>query len=141
MLMIQVPLLCLLVSSQNPPIISLDLLGAQIDERSIAMSTDGFKRTCRGQSTCDQSQGHVYAKTCHVLDDNSSSCGLPSAQAFDHHSGIVDVIKTVRLVMESPRGDISAPHRVSETMAAVNYGIRGEYSIEYDAEDGSGNTA
>ena len=61
----------------------------------------------------------------------ATSCPEPSAHAFDHHEGIIDVDKAVKIVMISrPKQD---PQSVDMTMATLNYHLRASYVLTYDA--------
>ena len=89
-----------------------------------------------------------YAKHCEVSQNTNGAqncpgpqctCAEPTAQAFDHHEGQIDVIKTVRLLMRSDPRHVPVP--VEETLADIDYALRGEYTLRYEAEDASGNKA
>jgi hypothetical protein len=85
---------------------------------------------------CMVSENIHGAKNCPGAD---CTCPEPTAQAFDHHQGQIDVVKTVHLLMRSdPR---SMPVPLDVTLADIDYGIRGEYTLRYEAEDESGNAA
>lgn len=90
-------------------------------------------------SSASQSMQASYAKRCHVLTDTKATCPEPSATAFDHHDGSLEVSKAITLLLESlPRQN---PKAVGRKVADVNYDMRGEYVLRYDAQDESGNKA
>jgi hypothetical protein len=94
---------------------------------------------------CMVSQNKDGARNCpgpKCTDENQASCCTcpePTAQAFDHHQGQIDVIKTVHLLMRSDPGQMPKP--VDEVLEDINYLLRGEYTLRYEAEDSSGNKA
>ena len=72
-----------------------------------------------------------FERTCDVLTDDAKSCPEPEAHAFDHHEGVIDVVKHVKAVMISrPKSD---PKQVDRTMASLDYDLRASYVLTYDA--------
>jgi hypothetical protein len=61
---------------------------------------------------------------------------MPTARAFDHHDGELEVQKRIYLVNNDGNvGNLQNSH------ASVNYNLRSEWLIKFDAEDASGNKA
>ena len=128
----------------SPPVISLSL-SEQAAQDIHRVKSDAQGRPCNSvaadQKSCSTSQRHVYYKFCHVMDDTAETCELPSAQAHDHHEGALPVVTTVFLHVRSD------PHKSSFVVDArandnqIDFKQRGEYYINYDAMDHSGNKA
>jgi hypothetical protein len=105
--------------------------------------------SCNDNDLGDQSRfQQTYAKHCMVSENadgaqncpgSECTCPEPTAQAFDHHQGQIDVIKTVHLLMRSDPRQMPVP--VDVTLADIDYTLRGEYTLRYEAEDSSGNKA
>ena len=127
----------------SPPSISLDL-SEQLAQKLHSTHTDAQGRPCRSpaadQSTCGHHAQHVqYYATCEVLRDSEASCPEPEASAHDHHEGEIPVRKTVKLYIKSDAKQ--QPKLLDQTVPAVSYRQRGEYTLTYDASDASGNSA
>jgi hypothetical protein len=140
----------------DPPVISLDLPSGYPVHAVLANKETGAVCHTKAElvqmghdpgnapDTCDptsatQTIQSSYAKRCHVLTDTKLTCAEPSATAFDHHDGKLDVTKAITLLLRSlPREN---PKAVGESVPDVNYNMRGEYVLRYDAEDSSGNKA
>jgi hypothetical protein len=105
--------------------------------------------SCSENDLGDQSRfKQTYAKHCKVSQNTDGAkdcpgpdctCPEPTAQAYDHHQGQIDVIKTVHLLMRSDPRQMPVP--VDITLADIEYTLRGEYTLRYEAEDSSGNQA
>lgn len=81
---------------------------------------------------------HKYFR-CEVLTSNITSCPEPEASAFDHHEGTLDVTVTKKLYIRSdPQG---TPKMVNENVQDIDFGQRGEYLLNFAAEDTAGNQA
>ena len=74
-----------------------------------------------------------YYATCEVLRDSEASCPEPEASAHDHHEGEIPVRKTVKLYIKSDAKQ--QPKLLDQTVPAVSYRQRGEYTLTYDASD------
>jgi hypothetical protein len=74
---------------------------------------------------------------------NIKDCKLPSAQAYDHHDGGLEVTKTTHLVnvnvKAGQRGSGKCEGKDQEEK--INWDRRSEYIIKYNAQDKSGNSA
>jgi hypothetical protein len=119
-------------AADDPPVISLDLSGGAPHgvERWKPLSTRHK----------DVLNTQAYARHCPVLTSSESTCPEPRATAFDHHEGGgLAVKKVVRLLVKSSPGH--EPVHENTVIADVNYNLRGEYLLEYDAMDASGNKA
>jgi hypothetical protein len=85
--------------------------------------------------------GQIYAKRCEV-GSNATSCPEPVAKVYDHHEGEIseDIGQEYILYVKSAKG-VYPPVKEDETVASIDYDLRGEYLIEYSASDVSGNDA
>jgi hypothetical protein len=98
----------------------------------------------RGGSYCHNATGLCVhdraARTCEVQTDDSASCPLPNATAYDHHDEAnIEVTRTTVLYIESrPHED---PEQVFHTVPDVDYSLRAEYIVYFDATDRAGNRA
>jgi hypothetical protein len=82
----------------------------------------------------------MYAKRCEVFSTHAD-CPEPHAVAFDHHEGNLNTPTTdyVQYVESLPQ---QYPlNKTDVTVSSINRSIRGEYLIEYGAQDTSGNIA
>ena len=114
-----------------PPVISLDLSGDQIHGPIHKWNPVSHNHNAVVSKT--------YAKHCPVLTSNEATCPEPRATAFDHHDGSLDIKKIVKLLVSSKPGE--EPEQANAIVKDVNYQLRGEYVLEYDAEDLAGNRA
>jgi len=85
--------------------------------------------------------------------DVRKGCALPVAKAYDHHDGALNVATTVLLVRSEGKNDVhvkagakgSCTQTPSMTKSCgqkfIDYSLRSEYIIKYDAKDRSGNDA
>jgi hypothetical protein len=89
---------------------------------------------------------NLLAKTCEVF-STPQTCAEPQATGFDHHEGKMqdangdslvnkDYVQNVR----SPPGTFP-PQKIQQSVAGVNYQVRGEYLIQYSVSDTAGNEA
>jgi hypothetical protein len=123
---------------REPPVISVSLdEGVQkltANEQGVACQTTNVidEVGCRSRSlnTFD------YAKTCPAVTADATSCPEPSASAFDHHDGTLSVQRALYLV----NNDGTIPSH-PEVKQAIEYSIRSEWLLKYNAEDQSGNKA
>jgi hypothetical protein len=134
--------------SSAPPEISLDLASISMPRRydgSMAgLGCNGFNTAAMSSSdpTCRPRFGVVhgsshsfsedYAKVCVAKQDDSTHCPLPSAQAYDHHQGLINVTTNIYLV--NLEGTVP-PNALTRTYAAIDYSSRSEWLLKYDAED------
>ena len=81
------------------------------------------------------------AKKCEVLVDNAGTCPVPSASAYDHHEGLLDDRITIEKKMYVRSLARTKPEKVDVIVSDINYNIRGEYIIDFDVMDLSGNDA
>jgi hypothetical protein len=71
------------------------------------------------------------AIVCPAKASDEKSCGLPTATAYDHHDGLgVDVTKEIYMALPEEK-----------IVDKINYNLRSEYFVLYDAVDSSGNEA
>jgi hypothetical protein len=84
--------------------------------------------------------------------DVRKGCALPIAKAYDHHDGALNVNTKVLLVRSEGKNNanvVAVPGSCVQTpsMTAscgakfINYALRSEYIVKYDAKDRSGNDA
>jgi hypothetical protein len=74
---------------------------------------------------------------CVAKASNLENCPNPTARAYDHHDGELNVVKHTYLV----NNDGTIENRPTVTYAAINYNLRSEWLMTFDANDGSGNKA
>ena len=128
----------------DPPVVSLDLDESTLRKYTTTMAgvpCNGFQGTaaashplCRSRQAAGSRED--YSKTCQAKAANSQNCPMPTARAFDHHDGELEVEKRIYLVNNDGKvGNLQDSH------ASVNYDLRSEWLIKFDAEDGSGNKA
>ena len=128
-----------------PPRIELNLpeqLGARLvqtteDINGIPCDSWGAdKRSC-----ADMSRVHhkTYYAMCEVGKDDATSCPEPEASGYDHHEGVIPVTKRVLLFVDGPKHGL--PRFRRKILPKLDYNIRGEYTLVYDAHDSSGNKA
>ena len=94
------------------------------------------KRSC-----ADMSRVHhkTYYAMCEVGKDDATSCPEPEASGYDHHEGVIPVTKRVLLFVDGPKHGL--PRFRRKILPKLDYNIRGEYTLVYDAHDSSGNKA
>ena len=131
------------VALASPPVISLDLSSIQ-EVRSVG--TDKHGAPCNSfaadADSCAGGGGKkIFYKFCEVGKDTAETCELPTANAHDHHEGTLPVSQQVFLHVASNKH--AGPHVVNKAAAGntVDYSQRGEYYINYNAADSSGNKA
>jgi hypothetical protein len=90
-----------------------------------------------GRSLCVHSR---QAVACNVLTDDSTTCPMPHASAYDHHDeAAIDVQSTIVLYIASfPE---HKPKQLFKEVAQVSYAQRGEFILYFDAVDRAGNHA
>lgn len=119
-------LACLLVSAlavdQQPPTVSLNL------DNSVLRKDVGVKMTKHS----DVSGGH--AMVCEV-GTKPANCKLPTARAYDHHDGVLQVAKAYYLVMTTEKG---APAPQWTKKVGIDFKLRSEWIVEHTACDKSG---
>jgi hypothetical protein len=101
-----------------------------------AASSSPANPHCRSRGTGPGQSNEDYVKTCQARQAGVDSCPLPKASAYDHHQGDVPVQERVYLV-----NDDGKAQTVPVLSQAVNFSLRSEWVIKYDAVDGSGNEA
>jgi hypothetical protein len=75
-----------------------------------------------------------YTMTCAAGASDATDCGLPTAKAYDHHDGNLNVERKIVQVDDDNKA-------MDTVVAAVDYSKRGTYRILYDACDASKNCA
>jgi len=101
---------------------------------------DVHTHLCRdANGTLSTGNGFVsmYSRTCEAGAVDSSSCSLPDAHAWDHRDGNLDVSQSIRMV----NNDVTAVPIDQQNKTAVDYNVRSEWVVEYDAMDDAGNRA
>jgi hypothetical protein len=80
---------------------------------------------------------HCAAKSSSASED----CALPTAKAYDHHDSNIVVNSVVCLINDAPANGAKGGMKMSCDKTVVNYALRSEYIVKYDAQDDSGNKA
>jgi hypothetical protein len=145
---------CLLAACSagaSPPAIELDLTGAvelrdhSSAEEECAVQNCSAPLVDTGDGTfCHEGLGLCVAerkgRECPVTVSNDTTCPPPDATAYDHHDeGAIEVTRTEVMFIES--APQSAPEQVFREIEAIDYGMRGENIVYYDAVDRAGNQA
>jgi hypothetical protein len=90
---------------------------------------------------CDQ---RIYAKKCVLSNDQHhkapASCKTPTAVAYDHHEGKINV-DTVTVLNVISQPNKYPPQHKDQVVSQVSKNKRAEFLIEYEALDTSGNEA
>jgi hypothetical protein len=126
------------VAAAQAPVISLDL-----DAHDHA----GLVSTADARSEHALSHAAVNTQKVHVCAANTASaatdCALPTAKAYDHHDGALKVVQEIELVRSAPKDQNKATCAYSAPVksASIDYSLRSEYIIRYNAKDASGNAA
>jgi hypothetical protein len=77
-----------------------------------------------------------FSKTCHAMTSTPVTCPMPTARAYDHHDGELTVIqKLYRVNNNGIKGS------TTQTFSEIDYNLRSEWLLTFDAEDRSGNKA
>jgi hypothetical protein len=131
-------------SASSRPTISLDLGSLAGLHKSpyeqhagIACKISTTHKLCRKRTSSGPHNPHSeskYSKTCIAKAANAKNCALPKAVAWDHHDGKLDVSKEIFLVNDDGR-----PGRGK--VPKINWKLRAEYVVKYDAKDTSENHA
>jgi len=137
-------------ADNQAPVISIDLTGMACSDAVSCENTDtradGQIQGNWGQNlatTADHS--NAFADECEVLSNHGiddASCIEPSASASDHHAKDVVVTTTYLMyVLATPKSDLNACDATAHSSgtcdrAAIDFDMRGEYIIMYDATDG-----
>jgi len=136
-------------AAATAPVISLDLEGAGL--KAVARSTHGthFPRH-KTFTKANTAKVHV----CQARNANAKkNCALPVAKAYDHHDGALAVTTKVFLAAAQPASHQKVKLGLkgtckqqpgSKTSCAtrfINYNVRSESIVKYDAKDASGNNA
>ena len=125
-----------------PPTIQLDLAGTHIVQTKADINGIPCDSWGADKASCAELQevAHtVYYAFCEVGVDDATSCPEPQATGYDHHDGNVPVDKKVLLFVEAPKH--GAPRFVRKQVPQLDYNVRGEYTLVYDAMDHAGNRA
>jgi hypothetical protein len=77
-----------------------------------------------------------FSKTCAAKTSTPTSCPMPTARAYDHHDGELTVVQKLYLVNNN-----GVKGSTTETYASINYNLRSEWLLTFDAADNSGNKA
>jgi len=116
---------------------------------------DITKGTCNTWNTMSYVQTQKsYAERCNVLDDSAATCKPPVAAIHDHHDGnSLKIRTTTKLFLSMPKQGTAVVRtdkvvgtnfelgNAKYTPKGLNYNVRGEYLISYDAQDRAGNAA
>jgi hypothetical protein len=123
------------------PVISLDLEEAGDPVQYASGAKAGFQAD-RERSGANAYGGGThgftenFSKTCHAMTDTPTSCPMPTARAYDHHDGELTVVqKLYRVNNDGIKGS------TTQTFSVINYNLRSEWLLTFDAEDRSGNKA
>jgi hypothetical protein len=125
------------------PVISLSLADGQLNEvttDTTGMGCEQDSALCRASSgTNGEGNSYVekYSRTCEAGSAKAATCSLPAAHAWDHRDGNLQVTKIIKLLNND--GVAVAPDM--QVKPKIDYNIRSEWAIEYDAVDNSGNKA
>lgn len=137
-------------ADNQAPVISIDLTGMACFG---ALSCENTQTRASGQiqgnlgqslaTTADHS--NAFADECEVFSNHGiddASCIEPSATASDHHAKDIDVSTTYLMyVMATPKSDLDACDATAHSSGTcdrttIDFNMRGEYIIMYDATDG-----
>jgi hypothetical protein len=142
-------------SDVTRPVISLDInQNSDIQAyhtTKAGIPCNGFRGTARADhELCRSRAGQAYgsstlssgvntkredfSKECVAKAANSNNCNAPVAKAYDHHDGKLTVSTTLYLVNNNGLQSL-------ETHVAINYDLRSEWLMTFDAVDKSGNMA
>jgi len=125
------------------PVISLDLAGAPVEEVAGTKTGVGcevhhsFCRDTSGTNSAGNNFVSKYSRTCEAGAADAAACSLPNAHAWDHRDGNLVVTKVIKLLNND--GAVVTPEL--QVKKSIDYSIRSEWAIEYDATDNSGNKA
>jgi len=128
------------------PVISLDLAGSvpvqevKVNEMGkTGVGCEVHETFCRDAKGSKNGKQYVskYSRTCEAGAADAAACSLPNAHAWDHRDGNLKVTKVIKLL----NNDGVAVSPQLQLKKAVDYSIRSEWAIEYDATDNSGNKA
>jgi hypothetical protein len=111
------------VDSQRP-VISLDF----DESMTLAKYPSPFSATPHAKESAN------YGVCPAGKDTNAQNCKTPTAKAFDHHDHGVATTETVILTNEDGAG-------MDKTVAKINFAVRSQYILKYNAVDASGNEA
>jgi hypothetical protein len=126
--MFKLVLACFLVAAyaSEAPAISLDL--------------DGSLRKTNSRGFASERKANTkYVHHCAAKSNGKTACALPKAAAYDHHDSDVKVSSSICLINKAPKNG-GAVSKMDCTVA-IDYNLRSEYIIKYDAQDDSGNNA
>ena len=134
----------------EPPTISLDLEAAELKQYTSTLSgvpCNGFsgRSAAASGALCRSRSGKAYgggghtfkeefAKMCVAKASNVENCPNPTARAYDHHDGDLEVIRNIYLV----NNDGKIVQHPTKTYASVDYSLRSEWLMTFDATDASG---
>ena len=86
-------------------------------------------------------QTETFAKRCNVLTATAATCPEPKAHVFDHHEGNVDDKLQVQRKVFVESLPHQTPTKANRIVQSINYDLRCEYLLAFDATDSSGNKA
>merc|ERR1719424_2054195 len=113
-------------AAATAPVISLNLEGAGLRDAKTAEHL---------------SSKQVNTNKVHVCEAGAKSdCALPTAKAYDHHDGELAVSKDIFLVRSEAKNNKDGLSKPGPRKS-INYNLRSEYIIKYNAADASGNKA
>lgn len=129
-----------------PPTISLDLDEStltQYAQPKSGVNCAANSAFCRQRTGANAYGGgtHGYtenfSKTCPAGPrTDATSCPVPTARAYDHHDGELSVVKKIYLVNNN-----GVKGSTTQTFDKINYALRSEWLMTFDAEDNAGNKA
>jgi hypothetical protein len=128
------------------PVISLDLDIADpvaYTGATAGKGCSGSAAYCRARSGATAYGGGThgftenFSKTCPAgPNTNVETCPVPTARAYDHHDGELSVVKKLYLVNNN-----GVKGSTSQEYDNIDYKLRSEWLMTFDAEDGAGNKA
>jgi len=116
-------------AAATAPVISLNLEGAGLRDAKTAEHLSSKQVNTNKVHVCEA--GAKSAK---------SDCALPTAKAYDHHDGELAVSKDIFLVRSEAKNNKDGLSKPGPRKS-INYNLRSEYIIKYNAADASGNKA
>merc|ERR1719424_442989 len=116
-------------AAATAPVISLNLEGAGLRDAKTAEHLSSKQVNTNKVHVCE-----AGAKSAR------SDCALPTAKAYDHHDGQLAVSKDIFLVRSEAKNNKDGLSKPGPRKS-INYKLRSEYIIKYNAADASGNKA
>merc|ERR1711865_155223 len=83
-----------------------------------------------------------YSVRCAAGSMNHKECPSPTASAFDHHEGAIDVTTRIFMVNNNvAKSCLGGTPKNNGVVTEIDYNMRATYLFKYDATDASGNRA